>query len=135
MRFIAVCVCATVVRRLFAADIILSVPPGGERSVQVVDPKGAKRVSVMFNVSASDIQQIWRPDLKQPYLGRKWRLSATLGSMCNMPYIAFFNMAERNRLSFGAAAFEWDCELSSKINHEKGVYTVTLVVAAVPVGT
>ena len=128
--FLAVCVCATVVRGLFASDIVLAIPPDGERSVQVVDPKGAKRVLVTFNVPASDVQQIWRPDLKQPYLGRKWWLSATSSSMCNMPYIAFFNMAERNRFSFGAAVLEWDCELSSKINQEKGVYTVTLVVAA-----
>jgi hypothetical protein len=50
--------------------------------------------------------------------------------MCDMPYMAFFNLAETNRLSFGAEALEWDCRISSKINQEKGVYAVTLTVAA-----
>ena len=108
----------------------LAVPDAGKKCVHIIDPKGGASVSVTFDVPAADIQQVWRPDYRQPYLERKWWLSAKSGSMCNMPYIAYFNMAETNMFSFGAEALEWDCELSSKINQEEGVYTVTLTVAA-----
>ena len=98
--------------------------------MQTVDPNGGRKVSLPFDVPVSDIQQIWRPDYQQPFLERKWWMTANTSSMCDMPYMAFFNLAETNRLSFGAEALEWDCRISSKINQEKGVYAVTLTVAA-----
>lgn len=113
-----------------AADIALNVPKEGDLSVQTVDPNGQDIVAVTFDVPAADIQQLWMPKDKKPFLERKWWISAKSSSMHNMPYIAFFNLAEINRFSFGAEALEWDCELSSKINQEKGVYTVRLVVVA-----
>ncbi|MBR6587731.1 MAG: alpha-galactosidase [Kiritimatiellae bacterium] len=116
-------------------ELRLELPKQGEVMVQTVDPKGRQRVLVSFDVPASDIQQIWRPDFQQPFLERKWWLTANSSSMCDMPYMAFFNLAETNRLSIGAEALEWDCRISSKINQEKGVYAVTLTVAADDSGT
>lgn len=116
--------------QVVASELSLVVPEAGTRAVRRVDPKGARSVTVTFDVPASDIQQIWTPDLKQPFLERKWWLSSKSSSVRDMPYMAFFNMAEENRFSFGAAALEWDCEISSKINQEKGVYSIRLTVLA-----
>ena len=127
---IAVLACAVLHGDIAETELKLELPNQGELKVLTVDPKGRQRVQVSFDVPASDIQQIWRPDFQQPFLERKWWLTANSSSMRNMPYIAFFNMAETNRLSFGAEALEWDCRISSKINQEKGVYAVTLTVAA-----
>lgn len=111
-------------------ELRLELPKHGELMVRTVDPKGRQKVSVSFDVPVSDIQQIWRPGFQQPFLERKWWITANSSSMYNMPYIVFFNLAETNRLSFGAEALEWDCRISSKINQEKGVYAVVLTVAA-----
>ena len=111
-------------------ELRLELPKQGEPMVRVVDPEGRQKIQVSFDVPASDIQQIWRPDYQQPFLERKWWITANTSSMCDMPYMAFFNLAETNRLSFGAEALQWDCRISSKINQEKGVYAVTLTVAA-----
>jgi alpha-galactosidase len=127
---IAVLACAVLHGDIAETELKLELPNQGELKVLTVDPKGRQCVQVSFDVPASDIQQIWRPDFQQPFLERKWWLTANSSSMRNMPYIAFFNMAETNRLSFGAEALEWDCRISSKINQEKGVYAVTLTVAA-----
>ena len=122
--------CAVLHGNIPETELRLELPKQGEVMVQTVDPKGRQRVLVSFDVPASDIQQIWRPDFQQPFLERKWWLTANSSSMCDMPYMAFFNLAETNRLSFGAEALEWDCRISSKINQEKGVYSVVLTVAA-----
>ena len=115
--FVDVALCANA----SMTELRLELPKQGELMVQTVDPKGCQRVSVSFDVPVSDIQQIWRPDYQQPFLERKWWMTANTSSMCDMPYMAFFNLAETNRLSFGAEALEWDCRISSKINQEKGV--------------
>ena len=156
-RFLAVCMCATVVRGLFASDVVLAASPDGERSVQVVNPKGAKRVSetvsiavpdagkrsvvaveperedrctLSFKVPIADIQQLWTPDMIAPFLGRKWWISKPSAPQSSMPCISYFNLAERNRFFVGANALEWDCQLDSKINQEQGVYDVKLTVVA-----
>ena len=123
-------VCAVLCANASMTELRIDLPEQGDVKVQTVDPKGCQRVSVSFDVPVSDIQQIWRPDYQQPFLERKWWMTANTSSMCDMPYMAFFNLAETNRLSFGAEALEWDCRISSKINQEKGVYAVTLTVAA-----
>ena len=122
--------CAVLCANASMTESRIDLPRQGDVKVQTIDPNGGQKVSVSFDVPVSDIQQIWRPDYQQPFLERKWWMTANTSSMCDMPYMAFFNMAETNRLSFGAEALEWDCRISSKINQEKGVYAVTLTVAA-----
>ena len=107
----------------------VELPDYGEVKVLTVDPQGMSKVRVTFDVPASDIQQIWRPDMQHPFLERKWWLTANSSSMCDMPYMAFFNMAETNRLSFGVEALELDCRISSRINQEQGVYAIAITVA------
>ena len=114
-----------------AADVVeLSVPDAGARSVVRVDPKEGNRFAVSFRVPIVDVQQLWTPEMVTPMIGRKWWLSKESGPQFSMPCIAYFNMAERNRLFFGAEALEWDCMVESKINQELGVYDVKLTVAA-----
>ena len=122
--------CAVLCANASMTESRIDLPKQGDVKVQTIDPNGGQKVSVSFDVPVSDIQQIWRPDYQQPFLERKWWMTANTSSMCDMPYMAFFNLAETNRLSFGAEALEWDCRISSKINQEKGVYAVTLTVAA-----
>ena len=122
--------CAVLCANASMTELRIDLPEQGDVKVQTIDPNGGQKVSVSFDVPVSDIQQIWRPDYQQPFLERKWWMTANTSSMCDMPYMAFFNLAETNRLSFGAEALEWDCRISSKINQEKGVYAVTLTVAA-----
>ena len=123
-------VCTVLCANASMTESRIDLPKQGDVKVQTIDPDGGQKVSVSFDVPVSDIQQIWRPDYQQPFLERKWWMTANTSSMCDMPYMAFFNLAETNRLSFGAEALEWDCRISSKINQEKGVYAVTLTVAA-----
>ena len=123
-------VCAILCANASMTELRIDLPKQGDVRVLTIDPDGGQKVSVSFDVPVSDIQQIWRPDYQQPFLERKWWMTANTSSMCDMPYMAFFNLAETNRLSFGAEALEWDCRISSKINQEKGVYAVTLTVAA-----
>lgn len=108
----------------------LEVPDVGGRCVVRVQPDGADKCVVSFRVPISDVQQIWTPDMIRPFVGRKWWLSKASAPQSSMPCIAYFNMAERNRFFFGAAALEWDCLLESKIDQELGVYHVRLTVSA-----
>ena len=115
----------------FAADITpLRLPKAGARTVVLVDPCSADRHAVSFRVPIVDVQQLWTPDMATPLVGRKWWLSKASGPQSSMPCIAYFNMAESNRLFFGAEALEWDCLIESKINQELGVYDVKLTVAS-----
>ena len=106
-----ICRAAAILAAMWALQVVgsefcLEVPEAGTRAVRRVDPKGAESVTVTFDVPVRDIQQVWTPDLKQPFLERKWWLSSKSSSVRDMPYMAFFNMAEQNRFSFGAAALE-----------------------------
>ena len=109
--------------------LTLVLPPDGGRSVTTVDPKGACREEVRFAVPVSDIQQVWMPSCSQPLLQRKWSLKVESAPQCDMPYLAFFNLANVNRLSFGAQTLEWDSEIAVKLDQEHGVYRVTFAVA------
>ena len=113
-----------------AEGVELDLPNIGERSVVQINPENSERCEMSFNVPIVDIQQVWTPDMSAPFIGRKWRLSKASAPQSSMPCIAYFNMAERNRFFFGAEALEWDCLIESKINQEKGVYCVKLIVAA-----
>ena len=128
MWLVAVCVFSAAAE----TSVPLAVPEGGERRVVQIDPKGDDRCKVSFHVPIVDLQQIWTPDMPTPLTGRKWWLSKASAPQSSMPCIAYFNMAERNRLFFGAEALEWDCLVESMINQEKGVYDVKLTVAAGP---
>ena len=119
---------------ILAATLSLGIPAAGSRDVVSVDPAGDDTVTVSFEVPISDIQQMWTPDLKQPFQDRKWWIVKDSAPQCDMPYLAFFNMAEENRFSFGSASLEWDSRIESKINQEKGVYCVRLTVVAGPKG-
>ena len=115
---------------LAAGGVGLDVPGEGGRSVSTVDPGNGERCLVSFSVPIVDIQQLWTPDMALPLVRRKWWLSKVSAPQSSMPCIAYFNLAERNKLFFGAEALEWDCLVESKINQEKGVYDVRLTVAA-----
>ena len=120
--------CVTVLHRAECAE--LAIPDVGERRVVRIDPKGRDRCVVSFSVPIVDVQQVWTPDMSTPLIGRKWWLSKASAPQSSMPCMAYFNMAERNRLFFGAEALEWDCQIESKINQEKGAYNVKLTVVA-----
>ena len=115
-------------------SVELAVPEGRERRVVQIDPKGDDRCEVSFRVPIVDMQQFWTPDMTTPLKGLKWGMSWVTSKasapQSSMPCIAYFNMAERNRLFFGAEALEWDCLVESTMNQEKGVYDVKLTVAA-----
>lgn len=108
----------------------LALPEPGHRDVVRIEPTNAKRCELSFSVPISDIQQLWTPDMRTPFLDRKWWISKASAPQSSMPCIAWFNMAERNSLFFGAAALEWDCLIESKINQERGIYEVRFVAAA-----
>lgn len=110
--------------------LTLAIPNVGERSVVRIEPEKEGRCEVSFRVPLVDIQQIWSPDMTTPLVGRKWWLSKASAPQLSMPCIAYFNMAEQNRLFFGSETLEWDCLVESKINQEQGSYDVKLTVAA-----
>ena len=124
----------SVAASLCAKDVSLVLPKAGERLVTTVDPAGDDTVTVRFSVPVVDVQQLWTPDLAQPFLGRKWWITKDSAPQSNLPYISYFNLAEQNLFSFGSASLEWDNRLNSKINQEKGVYEVALTVVAGPKG-
>ena len=117
-----------------AATVALGIPAAGSRETKTVDPAGDDAVTVSFEVPISDIQQMWTPDLKQPFQDRKWWIFKDSAPQCDMPYLAFFNMAEENRFSFGSESLEWDNQIESKIDQERCVYRVKLTVVAGPKG-
>ena len=119
---------------LLALAVTLGTPAVGERSVTTVDPRGEARVEVAFQVPISDIQQLWRPQDKVPFQDRKWWISFDSAPQQDIPFISYFNLAERNRFLFGSESLEWDNRVESKINQEKGVYEVRLTVVAGPDG-
>ena len=94
-----------------AATVALGIPAAGSRETKTVDPAGDDAVTVSFEVPISDIQQMWTPDLKQPFQDRKWWIFKDSAPQCDMPYLAFFNMAEENRFSFGSESLEWDNQI------------------------
>ena len=108
----------------------LALPPEGERSVIAVDPQGDERQEVMFDVPVADIQQAWQPSFAQPLLQRKWSLSGESAPQVDMPCLCFFNMANANRLLFGARTLEWDSRIAVKLDQEHGVYRATFTVAS-----
>lgn len=110
----------------------LELPMPGGRRVETVDPAGKDRVEVRFDVPLVDIQQLWLPSMKRPQLERKWRVSYESAPQSGMPFVSFFNLGERNRLSFGSASLEWDTRIASRLNQERGVYEVEVTVAAGP---
>ena len=120
---------------LLATTLSLNIPAEGTRETVTIDPAGEESATVSFEVPISDIQQMWTPDLAQPFLDRKWWVSKNSAPQYDMPYLAFFNMAEVNRFSFGSESLEWDNRIESKINQEKGVYCVKLTVVAGPKGS
>ena len=101
---------------LGARDISLKLPKPGERLVTTVDPAGDETVTVRFSVPVVDVQQLWTPDLAQPFLGRKWWITKDSAPQSNLPYISYFNLAEQNLFSFGSASLEWDNRLNSGTN-------------------
>ena len=118
---------------ILAATVALGISAAGLRETKTVDPKGDNAVTVSFEVPISDIQQMWTPDLMRPHLDRKWWVTKDSAPQCDMPYLAFFNMAEENRFSFGSESLEWDNQIESKIDQERCVYRVKLtVVAGIP---
>lgn len=119
---------------LLATALSFGIPAAGSREVVTVDPAGDSAVTASFEVPISDIQQMWTPDLMRPHLDRKWWVTKDSAPQCDMPYLAFFNMAEENRFSFGSESLEWDNQIESKIDQEKGVYRVKLTVVAGPKG-
>ena len=122
------CVCALVAA---SAETIRLEPPGpGARRTVSVDPKGAASVVVCTEVPISGIQEMWTPDLSGPHQQRKWWIKNLSGPQKDFPYVAFFDVAGRNAFSFGSGSLEWDNQVSSKINQEKGVFELTLTVAA-----
>jgi len=112
----------------------LEVPPPGSRAVRTVDPKGADHVVIRVDVPACDVQEMWMPSYLVPRQERKWWLSAESAPQLDMPYVAYFNVAGRNVFSIGSASLVWDTKIGSKINQEKGVWEVTITVAAGPEG-
>lgn len=133
-------VLATMILSAFCAgaaestDVTLAIPAAGERLVERIDPKGAERTTVSFAVPISDIQQLWTPDLKQPFLDRKWWVFKDSAPQHDMPYLALFNLAEQNRFSFGSESLEWDNQIESKIDQQSGVYRIKQTVVAGPKG-
>ena len=119
---------------ILATALSLSLPEAGSRDTVTVDPGGDASVTVSFEVPIADVQQMWTPERTLPFLDRKWWITRNSAPQCDMPYLAFFNLAEENRFSFGSASLEWDNRIESKINQEKGVYQVRLTVAAGPKG-
>ena len=119
---------------ILAATVALGIPAAGSRETKTVDPAGDNAVTVSFEVPISDIQQMWTPDLKQPFQDRKWWIFKDSAPQCDMPYLAFFNMAEVNRFSFGSESLEWDNQIESKIDQERCVYRVKLTAVAGPKG-
>ena len=119
---------------LLAIALSLDLPAAGSRKVVTVDPVGEDTVSASFSVPVSDIQQMWTPDLVRPFQDRKWRVNKNSAPQHDMPYLAFFDMAERNTFSFGSESLQWDNRIESAIDQEKGVYQIKLTVAAGPKG-
>ena len=105
-------------------------PDAGLSRVVTIDPEGAAKAEVAFSVPISDIQQMWRPTDFTPSQERKWWITFETAPQRDFPYLAFFNMSEKNRFSFGADSLRWDNRVESKINQEKGVYEIRLTVAA-----
>ena len=116
------------------ADVRLEAPAQGTRAVTTVDPGGEARVVVRIDVPACDVQEMWMPAWKAPRQERKWRTGEVSAPQCDMPYVGYFNAAGRNSFSIGAASLEWDTEIVSKLNQEKGAWEVAVTVAAGPGG-
>jgi len=118
----------------FGADIRLSAPDVGLRSVETVDPQGSDRVVVHVDVPARDVQEMWMPSWIVPRQERKWSLSTESAPQSGIPYVAYFNATGTNAFSIGAESLVWDTKIVSKINQEKGVWEVTVTVVAGPGG-
>ena len=108
----------------------LSVPAPGCAEKHVVTAEAEGRAVVRFEVPFVDIQEVWTPDLSAPDQRRKWKVGFDVGPQAEMPYVAFLNAAGQNVFSFGSRSLEYDNRLRAKLNQEKGVFELTLEVAA-----
>jgi alpha-galactosidase len=127
-KFLAVAFLA-VVTQAKTQVINLQAPQAGEKAVKRIVASENKSV-VRIDVPACDIQMMWMPPWRAPRQERKWRLQYTSAPQLSMPYVAYFNIVGRNSFSIGVSALEYDVNIESKINQEKGVWQVTVTVAA-----
>ena len=109
---------------------MLSLPPEGGRKTVPVDPGETNVCEVTCTVPIRDVQQFWTPSHKLPFMERKWWIKERFSSCVNMPFVVYGNVAEKNVFALGADSLEYDNDFSSKINQEKGVYEIRLVVSA-----
>jgi len=112
------------------AIMTLVLPPAGGRQVVDVDPQGESQAVVRVEVPVRDVQEMWMPCWEVPRQERKWFLSATSAPMVDVPYVAYFNLTGRNACSIGVDTLEFDTQIASKINQERGVWEVSVTVAA-----
>lgn len=113
--------------------VCLSSVAGAEtplRTVTSVDPHGATSAVFRVEVPIANIDEMWTPDLAQPLQGRKWWITKRSAPQSNFPYVSFFDTAGRNAFSLGSSSLDYDNELVSKINQEKGVFELTLTVVS-----
>lgn len=123
-------VSCSVLAALPAAGVEMSVPPVRERRQQIVAPSADGRAKVCFDIPFVDIQEVWTPNLQAPSQARKWSVCLAAGPQSDMPYMAFINASGQNVFSLGSRSLEFDNRLSAKLNQERGVFEVTLEVAA-----
>ena len=118
-KFLAVAFLA-VVTQAKTQVINLQAPQAGEKAVKRIVASENKSI-VRVDVPACDIQMMWMPAWRVPRQERKWLLQYTSAPQLSMPYVAYFNMVGRNSFSIGVSALEYDVNIESKINQEKGV--------------
>lgn len=120
---------ALCIGEVFCQTVKLDHPQRGIRSTARVVPDSSK-VIVLVDVPVRDVQLMWMPAWKLPRQERKWWLSSASAPQSGVPYVAYFNINGLNAFSIGVSALQTDVVIGSKINQEKGVWEVTMTIAA-----
>ncbi len=90
------------------------------------------KLEIRFSVPIIDLHGYWKPDLFRPRMQLDWKIRLESAGNRNFPYLALFNAAHRNRLSFYSTNLIDDTVIRLAMNQQECRYDVTVEIAITP---
>lgn len=87
------------------------------------------KLTVRFRIPVLDLNGYWKPDLFRPRMQLDWKIRLESSGNRNFPYVALFNSAHRNRVSFYSTDLLDDTVIELAMNQQECCYDATVEIA------
>ena len=87
------------------------------------------KLTVRFRIPVLDLNGYWKPDLFRPRMQLDWKVRLESSGNRNFPYVALFNSAHRNRVSFYSTDLLDDTVIELAMNQQECCYDAMVEIA------